>query len=46
MAQALEYRLAHLRARRGTLAARADAIERFAQLQLALAAWQPEEARP
>lgn len=43
--QALEYQLAHLRARRSTLATRADAIERFAQAQIALAAWQPE-ARP
>lgn len=41
-ALALEQRVAYLRAQRGSLGARASALESFAQVQLALAAWQPE----
>ncbi|RUR71254.1 TolC family protein [Variovorax guangxiensis] len=40
--QALEHRVAHIRAARSELAAQADSILAYVQTQLALAAWQPE----
>lgn len=41
-ALALDHQVAHLRATREALAARTSVIESFAQVQLALAAWQPQ----
>lgn len=41
-ALALDHQVVHLRATREVLAARAAAAESFAQVQLALAAWQPQ----
>lgn len=41
-ALALDHQVVHLRATREVLAAQAAATESFAQVQLALAAWQPE----
>lgn len=40
----LDHQVLQLRAQRNTLAAQAAAIESFAQVQLALGAWQPEAA--
>ncbi|CAM3443671.1 TolC family protein [Paracidovorax anthurii] len=40
--QALEQRVGHVRALRSELAAQADSLQAYVQVQLALAAWQPD----